>query len=140
MRAPHNDTWHTLGRHQLGAVSAALIDFSVMVLAVQRGGLTPVEATALGTAVGALANFGMGRFWIFRRRRPWGGGLRSQAIRYAAVAAASATWNVVGEHLLHDVLQVQYVVARMVVATAVSLTWNFPMQRRFVFREGGVTR
>jgi putative flippase GtrA len=114
---------------------SALIDFSVMVLAVQRMGLTPVEATAMGATVGAVTNFTMGRAWVFRRR--WGG-LSSQAVRYAAVAAASATWNTLGEHLVHNVLHVQYVMARILVAIAVSLTWNFPMQRRFVFREGAV--
>jgi putative flippase GtrA len=28
-------------------------------------------------------------------------------------------------------------VARVFVSIAVSLLWNFPMQRRFVFRDGG---
>jgi putative flippase GtrA len=128
-------TWRTLLRHQLGAFIAAVIDFGTMILAVQRGGWTPVQATALGASTGALANFLLGRAWIFRRR--WGG-LGSQAIRYALVSAASALANTIGEHLVHDVLQVQYIVARMLVSIVVSLTWNFPMQRGFVFREGTV--
>ena len=103
-----------------------------MIGAVQIAGLTPVQGTAVGASVGALANFVLGRIWIFRRR--WGG-LGSQAIRYAAVAAASAMWNTLGEHLVHDVMHVQYIVARALVSIAVSLIWNFPMQRRFVFRE-----
>jgi hypothetical protein len=35
-------------------------------------------------------------------------------------------------------MHVQYVVARTLVSIAVSLIWNFPMQRRFVFREGTI--
>jgi putative flippase GtrA len=53
------------------------------------------------------------------------------------VAGASACWNAVGEHLVHDVGGMQYVLARVLVSIAVSLLWNFPMQRRFVFRDGG---
>jgi putative flippase GtrA len=126
-------TFWTLVRHQLGAGASAIIDFGVMIVGVQGAGLTPVEATALGASVGAASNFVLGRAWIFRRR--WGG-LGSQVIRYGVVSAASAIANVLGEHLVHDVMDVQYVVARTLVSIVVSLTWNFPMQRRFVFREG----
>jgi putative flippase GtrA len=132
LKARRTDTWHTLARHQLGATLAAVVDFGVMIAAVQAAGWTPVQATAVGASVGALANFALGRLWIFRRR--WGG-LGAQALRYAAVAAASAMWNTLGEHLVHDVMHVQYIAARVLVSIAVSLIWNFPMQRRFVFRE-----
>jgi putative flippase GtrA len=54
--------------------------------------------------------------------------------RYAIVSAASAVWNAAGEWLFHDRLGVEYVVARVIVAVIVSFTWNFPMQRYFVFR------
>jgi putative flippase GtrA len=37
---------------------------------------------------------------------------------------------------VHDVAGMQYVLARAVVSIVVSLLWNFPMHRRFVFREG----
>jgi putative flippase GtrA len=53
------------------------------------------------------------------------------------VAGASAGWNALGEHLMHDVVGMEYVLARVLVAIAVSLLWNFPMQRRFVFHDGG---
>ena len=40
-----------------------------------------------------------------------------------------------GEHLLAERLHVQYVLARFGVALAVSVLWNFPLQRAFVFAE-----
>jgi putative flippase GtrA len=55
-------------------------------------------------------------------------------VRYALVSAASAGWNSFGEHLVHDLAHVRYVLARALVAFAVGLLWNFPMQRHFVFR------
>lgn len=126
--------WGTLGRHQVGALAATLLDFSVMVACVQRLGLSPVASTAIGASVGAAANFMLSRVWIFRRHSGhWAG----QAIRYAFVSGGGAGWNTVGEHLVHDVGHVQYVVARALVSVVVSLLWSFPMQRRFVFRERG---
>lgn len=125
--------WQTLARHQVGAVAATAVDFGTMILCVQAHLLSPVAATSVGATLGAITNFGMGRTWIFRNRSA---SVASQAGRYAIVSAASAGLNVLGEHLVHDRAHVQYVLARTLVAFAVSLLWNFPMQRHFVFHEG----
>ncbi len=130
---PRSRVWQTLARHQIGALAATLLDFSVMVVCVQRLGLSAVTATAIGASVGAVTNFLLGRAWIFRRHSGhWAG----QATLYALVSGGGAGCNTLGEHLMHDVEHVQYVEARALVSVAVSLLWSFPMQRRFVFREG----
>jgi putative flippase GtrA len=121
-----------LGRHQLGAVACTGIDFAVMIGLVQGLDLSPVAAAAIGASCGGLSNFALGRMWIFKRVA---GSAPAQAVRYAVVSAASAGWNALGEHVLHDVARFQYVVARVIVAVAVSLFWNFPMQRHFVFQD-----
>jgi putative flippase GtrA len=126
--------WRTLGRHQVGATAATVVDFGAMIFFVQAMGLAPVPATAIGAALGGITNFLLGRTWIFRQHS---GHVAGQAARYAMVSGAGAGWNALGEHLAHDRAHVQYVVARAMVAVAVSLLWNFPMQREFVFREGG---
>jgi putative flippase GtrA len=127
--------WQTLGRHQLGSVIASAVDFGTMISCVEQLRLSPVAATAIGATLGGVTNFCLGRVWIFRVQS---GRPEVQAVRYALVAGASAGWNALGEHVVHNLAHVQYVVARAIVAIAVSLLWNFPMQRRFVFREGSV--
>jgi putative flippase GtrA len=126
-------TWRSLWRHQIGAAIATSVDFVTMIVAVERFGFDPAAATALGATVGAATNFALGRVWIFRRHT---GHWAAQAARYALVSSGSAVWNTLGEYLLHDAALVPYVRARVVVSLAVSLCWNFPLQRRFVFREG----
>jgi putative flippase GtrA len=125
-------TWRTLGRHQLGSALASTVDFGTMILCVEVFRLSPVAGTAIGATLGACTNFALGRAWIFRRQS---GQPAPQALRYALVSAASAGWNSLGEHLMHDLAHVQYVLARGFVALCVSLLWNFPLQRRFVFHE-----
>lgn len=125
-------TLRTIGRHQAGAIVATVVDFGAMVLLVETHLLSPVVATACGASLGAATNFAVGRTWIFRAQQ---GTLGAQAARYAVVSAASAALNAIGEYLVHGVGHLQYVAARALVAVAVSLLWNFPMQRRFVFRE-----
>jgi len=135
-RSPDADeagVWQTLARHQLGAMVAGGLDFGAMILCVESLDASPVAGTVVGEALGALVNFWLGRGWIFHAAPDHPA---NQALRYAVVSAASGGWNALGEYLLHDVARVQYVVARALVAVAVSLCWNFPVQRRFVFREG----
>ena len=111
-----------------------MVDFAVMIALVERFGLSPVTGTVVGASLGAITNFFLGRVWVFPRHS---GHWAAQGSRYAVVAAASAGWNALGEHVVHDVAGIQYVLARVLVAIGVSLLWNFPMQRRFVFRDGG---
>ncbi|MGD0673939.1 MAG: GtrA family protein [Polyangiaceae bacterium] len=127
--------WQTLARHQVASAVATALDFGSMVVLVQRLRLTPTAATGISAPLGALANFWLGRAWVFPKST---GPLRGQAIRYVLVSAASAAWNTLGEHLVHGRLHAQYVLARALVAVAVSVLWNFPMQRHFVFPEGKV--
>jgi putative flippase GtrA len=124
-------TLRALGRHQLSALVGTGVDFGAMILCVDGLGVPPVGAAAIGSALGAVTNFTLGRTWVFRRRSQNATG---QALRYALVSAASAGWNAFGEHLVHDLAHVRYVLARAFVAFAVGVLWNFPMHRHFVFR------
>ncbi len=124
-----------LARHQLGALAATAVDFTVMIVCV-RAGLRPTPATALGAACGAMTNFTLGRQWIFAAARGVVGAkgpLHRQAMRYVAVSLASLGWNTVGEFVVHEVAHVQYVVARVIVSGVVGVCWNYPLHRLWVF-------
>lgn len=119
-----------MARHQLGALAATLVDFAVMIGCVHAG-LPPVAGTAVGAGSGAVANFSLGRHWIFPAGSPER--VRRQAVRYAVVSLASLALNTLGEFVVHDVAHVQYVLARVVVAGVVGLAWNYPLHRAWVF-------
>jgi putative flippase GtrA len=120
-----------LGRHQVAALVATAVDFATMIALVELAGARAPVATAVGACSGAVTNFALGRTWAFGARD---GAIGPQAARYAVVSSASAAWNAFGEWLAHDVANVPYVLARACVALVVSLAWNYPMQRWFVFR------
>lgn len=120
-----------LGKHQLASVATTALDYLAMILLVSGAGLDPVRGTIIGATVGATSNFLLGRHFIYRARER---GVPGQLARYALVAAISLFWNGFGEHLLAVQLGMQYIAARLVVGTMVSLVWNFPLQRYFVFR------
>lgn len=117
-------------RHQFGAIVATLVDFVVMIGLVSGLRALPVVGTAIGASAGAGTNFWLGRRWIFRVSDVNAG---PQAFRYGLVALVSLLLNSAGEHLLVAVLGMQYILARVIIAASVSLAWNFPMHRYFVF-------
>jgi putative flippase GtrA len=110
------------------------LDFATMIACVQLG-LAATLGTAIGAACGAVTNFSLGRYWIFRAKTP--DRVHRQALRYGVISLGSLALNTLGEFVLHDVARVEYVVARVFVAAAVGLAWNFPLQRGWVFASVG---
>ena len=125
-------------RHRAGALAATAVDFGIMIGSVEMLHLGPVVSTAAGALCGAITNFLLGRSWIFRRTDA---AARGQAIRYALVSGASLGLNALGEYYLVVRLGVAYVLARVIVATAVGNLWNYPLHKFFVFgkRPGGAS-
>ena len=121
-------------RHRAGALVATAIDFGIMIGSVEVLHLGPVVSTAAGALSGALANFLLGRTWIFHRTDA---GARGQMLRYAMVSAASLGLNSLGEYYLVVRHGVGYLPARVIVATAVGNVWNYPLHKFFVFRRRG---
>jgi putative flippase GtrA len=122
-----------LGRHQIASILSTSVDFGTMTLVVELLGGSAVLGTLIGASLGAVTNFQLGRHWTFGATQ---GPVAGQALRYALVSAGSAALNALGEHGLHDRLGLHYLLARIVVAVLVSLLWNFPLQKRFVFQHG----
>jgi putative flippase GtrA len=118
-----------LAKHQVGAFAATALDFGVMVTLVEVGLLSPVRATAVGAATGAIVNFLLGRRWIFEATDA---GVLGQAVRYTLVAVGSLVLNSFGEHVAIEA-GLPYAAGRVLVAAIVGVSWNFPLHRYFVF-------
>ena len=121
----------TFARHQVGSMVTSVVDFGTMIACVHVLALHPATATAFGAAAGAVLNFLLGRYWIFPGGRASPAG---SALRYALVSLISLGLNTAGEYVFVSFAHIQYVLARAVIAVAVSVAWNFPMQRAFVYR------
>jgi putative flippase GtrA len=133
---PRKSLASSFGRHQVGALLATGIDFGTMSALVSLLGLSAPLATAIGAAVGGVSNFLLGRHWIFSADDGHAG---DQAWRYVLVSATSLGLNAGGEYILHDRLGIHYLLARVIVASIVSVGWNYPVQRSFVYRRSTVT-
>lgn len=118
-----------LFRHQIAALAATSVDFVTMVALVELLAIAPSQATLIGASAGAGTNFVLGRKYAFPNSE---GSVAGQLIRYTVVAGMSALLNAFGVWLLGRV-GVPYAGARVATALVVSVAWNFPMHRAFVF-------
>ena len=75
-------------------------------------------------------SFTLGRYFTFRTTEVPAG---RQVWKYAVVSAASLGLNTAGEYLFHDLLHIEYLLARVISSLIVSNAWNYPMHRFFVF-------
>lgn len=121
----------TFLRHQAASVAATVVDFGTMIVLVELQVLRADFATLVGALLGAITNFTIARIWAFKAG---GEPLGAQAARYAVVSGASACLNALGEYALAHRWGMPYVTSRIVVAFLVSVLWNFPAHRNFVFR------
>lgn len=125
------NTFNSLVRHQLSSFASGGVDFGTMIALVRLCSFGPTLATAFAAAAGGVANFTLERRMVFADAS---GSTSGQAFRYTIVSASSLGLNALGEYVLTAGLQMQYVVARALVALSVSILWNFPLHRNFVFR------
>jgi putative flippase GtrA len=116
---------------QLAAVLATLADFVSMIFLKEVLGVWYVTATAIGAFVGATTNFLLNRYGVFLAG---GKSIKQQVSRYAIVAAGSLLLNTGGVFLITEYLNIPYLYSRVIVAVLVAFTYNFYLQKNFVFK------
>jgi putative flippase GtrA len=120
----------SLSRSALTSIFTTALDFGVLTGLVELFGVDYVLATFLGTVVGATSNFLINRVWAFRATA---GAAHWQIMRLLPVQAGSSGLQTLGVWLLADFGGMLYWIAKLVVAVAVYLGWNYPLNRYFVF-------
>ena len=119
-------------RYNVSAGMATATDFLTLLFFKEVLGVYYVLATFIGACCGATVAFFLGRNWTFLNKE---GKISSQGAKFIFVVCGSILLNTFGEYFFTDVLKIgHYMFARVVTAITVGLSYNFPMQRYFVFR------
>ena len=119
-------------RYNVSAGMATATDFLTLLFFKEVLGVYYVLATFIGACCGATVAFFLGRNWTFLNKE---GKISAQGVKFIFVVCGSILLNTFGEYFFTDVLKIgHYMFARVVTAITVGLSYNFPMQRYFVFR------
>ena len=117
-------------RSVLTSLFTTALDFGTLVGLTELVGVSYVLSTWLGTVVGSLSNFAINKQWAFSARS-------AAAIpalgRFVLVQIGASALHTAGVWLLTRFGRLPYPVSKLIVATAVYLGWNYPLNRWFVF-------
>ena len=121
-----------MGRAGIASAIATVLDYGTFTILVEVLGAYTGTSRAIGAALGAVANFTVNKLWTFRTRE---NSLWVELPRYAAISLTSLLLNTVGVVALTEGLRWNPLVAAALIGVAVSVFWNLPLHRYFVFRE-----
>ena len=132
-----NEIW-TFCKAQLSAQMATLVDFVVSFLLAAVCGLWYVYASFLGALSGGVVNCVANYRWVFSDahdlKKRW------VALKYLLVWTGSIWLNTGGTYLLTELSGSYFIFPKTVVAVAIALLWNYPLQRMFVYRDNSLRR
>ena len=116
-------------RSALTSIGTTSLDFLVLIALVELAGVGYAPATFIGSLVGSTSNFIINRAWAFEATADRA---HRQAARYVLTQLGSAGLHTLGVWALTRVC-VGYAIAKVVVAVAAYLVWNYPLNRWYVF-------
>ena len=114
----------------MGGAIGTVLDFVVLVLMVELGGLTIPVSAFLAASGGAAVCFVMNKRLAFRDRSPV---TLRQVGRFGFVAVAAALLMALAMRIVAVDLGVPYPTAKALCAALIFVAWTYPAQRRLVF-------
>ncbi len=115
----------------VGGAVGTVADVAMLVMLVERGGVSVPVAAFLAATVGAAACFLMNKHVAFRDRSPV---TLDQLGRFGLVAVATALMMALAMQIVAVTIGVPYLAAKLVCAATIFVVWTYPAQRHLVFR------
>lgn len=115
----------------VASLTASIFDYMVTVLMVKYLHADPLLGGVTGTVFGGILNFFIGRRWVFKARHH---SVSSQGKRYLVTWLGNLVLNASGLYVLIKILEVQYIVAKVVTSLVVAFAYNYHIQKRYVFK------
>ena len=122
---------YTFAKAQIASFVASMVDYLVTIFCVELFGFWYVVDSSTGTIVGGVTNFSLGRHWVFR-----GGEAerRIQLFRYFLVWVGYLSLATFCVYLLTHLGGFNYIISKITVTLFLAIAYNYPLQKRFVFR------
>ena len=120
----------TFFKANVASLVASAFDYGVTIMAVQIFSVNVVIAGIIGTVCGAIIHFIMGRHWVFVAYQSKSSG---QLKKYLLIWLGNLVLNATGMYVFTE-MGVNYIITKVGTSILVGLTYNYPLQKGYVFK------
>ena len=121
----------TFVKAQASSFIASLFDFLTTIVCKEFFYLWYVIASLIGTIVGGVTNFALGRVWVFKKRKEKT--IPLQIVKYLVVWGGNLLLNTGGVFFVTHYIGLSYIVSKVLVSLSVGASYNYFLQKKFVF-------
>jgi putative flippase GtrA len=121
----------TFLKANVASVIATGSDYGLTVLMKEVAGVDKLIAGVCGTVIGGIINFFICRHWVFNAGK---GQVYFQGKRYFLTWAGNFLLNATGYYLLIHCTGINYILAKLITSLTVALAYNYPLQKKYVFK------
>ncbi|GAC1440640.1 MAG: hypothetical protein NVSMB63_07310 [Sediminibacterium sp.] len=121
----------TFVKAQAAALAASLLDFSVTIVLVELFHAWYLAASIAGTVSGGIANFLLARIWVFNAREKM---VHWQAVKFLLVWLGYLALISGGVYAVTNYGGISYVLSKILVSVILGISYNYVLQKRFVFK------
>jgi len=109
---------------------ASLCDYIVAVILKECFFVQAFSSSVLGTVAGGIINFSICRHWVFKVNKT---AIILQSKRYLLTWTGNLVLNALGVYLLLAA-GLHYIIAKLITSLIVVIVYNYPIQKKYVFR------
>jgi putative flippase GtrA len=115
----------------IASVISSLCDFLITIVITEFFHYDPFWASITGTISGGIINFIIGRYWVFEVFHL---NIYHQSRKYLIIWSGNLFLNALGMYVLLHHAALNYVVAKVITAVIVAVGYNYPLQKKYVFK------
>jgi putative flippase GtrA len=127
-----NNLFKTLGKAQVSSFAGGMTDYGVMLVLTEFFNVYYLLSIVVGGLIGAVVNFSINRYWTFKATE---NRKREQLPKFITVVVGSISLKSGGTWLMTEFLHIDYRISRIIVDGIVAISWNFTLQKLWVFKK-----
>jgi putative flippase GtrA len=117
---------------QIAAILGSMADYLTVIFLVEVLKCWYLPANLCGNLVGGTIQFFLGRKWAFRSS----GNVYSQMFKFILIFSGNIVLSAAGIYILTSLFHINYLISKTAISILLGLTYNYYMQKRFVFPPG----
>lgn len=119
---------------QVAAFVGGITDYGLMILLTEVFKLHFTFSILISGTVGAIINFSINRFWVFKNQSGYSSNINNQLFKFAFVVLGSISLKSLGTFMFQKVFQIDYRIGRLITDLFVSYGFNYPLIKNWVFK------